>query len=296
MSPLRSALAAPAALMLLWLPAYAGQPGAVPSSARTMALLGTEPYAELWEAGVPLPPAPAEVAALSFPTRLQEQSALKAVWLERLIRAREERNRVSRENLSHCMMAAQRLGAPAAFVEMLRRQAAGALPNRERYLLERAQQELLSAYGVDARELRFFVEGCGLSATQLREVALWLPLPALFNVLPPAGEELSSRSLAMNYVEMMAARRDLAAVWRSATDAASAAAAAEASLPLLLRCLSALRVLQSVPDEAQLSGAVAPYAGIAAVVDEAYTRERDRLRRNAWFGSPRLQVLDYLLH
>ncbi len=283
--------------MLLWLPADAGQAGLALSSARTMALLGTEPYAELWEAGVPLPPAPAEVEARSFLTRLQEQSALKAVWLERLIRAREERNRVSRENLSRCAMLARRLGAPAVFAEMLRRQAAGALPNRERYLLERAQQEFLSAYGVDARELRFFVEGCGLSPAQLREVAAWLPLPALFNELPAAaGEELSSRSLAMNYVELMAARRDLAAVWRSATDAASAEAAAEASLPLLARCLSAMRVLQSVPDEVPLSSAVAPYAGIAALVDEAYARERDRLRRNAWFGSPRLQVLEYFLH
>ncbi len=243
---------------------------------------------------MPLPPSPAEVVALPPLRRLQEQSALKAVWLERLTGALAERNRVSRENLSRSLRLAEKLGAPAAFVELLRRQAAGGLTSRERYVLDSAQQALLAAYGVSELDLRFYVEGCGLAPEALREVSAWLPLPALFNVpASTADSPVSARELGADYVELLAVRRDLAAVWRGVSDRASADAAAEVLLPALARYHSALRSLLTVP-EPRLSSAIAPYARYAAPVNAAFARERARLLEQGWFDSPRLQALDYL--
>ncbi len=237
-----------------------------------------------------------EGAALPVELRAQQQLALKTVWLERLIRAREERHRVTRENLSHCTVLALRLGAPAEFVNMLRRQAAGNLPARERHALESALQDLLAAYGVDARELRFFVEGSHLSAAQLRDVAGWLPLEGMFNIVDPAAEAPSSEEdVAAHYCELLAALRDVAVAWRGVVDLASANAAADALRPVLLRHQVALRPLLLAPPDMR-AAAIAPYAADAAPVNEACNRERDRLQEHAWYGSHRLQLLDDLLH
>ncbi len=272
------------------------EPSAAGAPAWQLALWGEAPYAELQAAGLPLPPSPAEVAALDAPTRMREQAALKAVWLERLIRAREERHRISRENLSHSALQAKQLGAPAVFVDLLRRQAAGGLPARQRHLLETAQQSVLSAYEVDDRELRYFVESCGLTAEQLRDVVAWLPLPTLFEApIPAENAPVSPHDIGKNYVEFLAARRDIAAIWRGVTDLASADAAADALLPVLARHLSASRPLMAVP-EAQRTAILAPYARFASPVMSACARERERLQEKSWYGSHRLQAVDYLLH
>ncbi len=260
-----------------------------------VALLVLSPAMAQKEAGaLPEAPTAVEVAELSPELRLQQQVALKAVWLERLIRAREERNRVTRENLSRCALLAQKEGAPASFVKMLRTQASGALSYRERHQLDMAQQDLLAAYGVDAREMRFFVEGAELSNEQLRDVAAWLPLASLFN-LPATAEEAASADLGQSYASLLAGLRELAAVWEGVTDTASADAAADALLPVLERHLTALRPLLVVSD-AQRDAAIAPYAAEAAMVNEVCNRARARMLEHAWFGSLRLQVLDYLFH
>ncbi len=261
-----------------------------------LALWGVAPYAEIQAAGLPMPPSPAEVAELPASTRMQEQAALKSVWMERLIRAREERNRVSRESLSRSVVLARKAGAPAAFVDLLRRQSAGMLPAQERYLLDSAQQTLLASYGVDAREMRFFVEASELSPEQLRDVAAWLPLPALFNAPAEGGQPPASpRELGANFVEYLAVRRDLGAVWQGVRDRESADAAADALLSALVRHVSAMRPLMAVPEE-QRATALAPYAKFASVVNAASVRERARLQEHGWYGSHRLQALDYLLH
>ncbi len=261
-----------------------------------LALWGVVPYAELQAAGLPLPPSPAEVAHLTAPARMQEQAAMKAVWLERLIRAREERHRITRENLAHSALQAQKLGAPSVFVDLLRRQAAGGMPARQRHLLETAQQAMFTAYEVDSRELRYFVESCGLSAEQLRDVAAWLPLPALFETpLPASAAPVSPHDIGKNYVEFLAVRRDIAAIWKGVTDLATADAAADALLPVLVRHLSASRPLMAVSEE-QRRAVLAPYARFASPVMSACSRERKRLQEQAWYGSHRLQAVDYLLH
>ncbi len=275
-------------------PGWQLEPVAGRAPAWLMALWGESPYAEIRAAGFPLPPTRAEVERLPAVRRLQEQSALKAVWLERLIRAREERNRVSRDNLSHCALMAARQGAPAVFVELLRRQAEGALSFRERHLLESAQLSLLSAYAVDARELRFFVEGTSLAPEALREVAAWLPLAGLFNI-PASAEDMpvSSRALGSDYIEVLAVYHDLAAAWKEVVDRETADAAAGALLPALARYGTAMRSLLLASPELR-SAATAPYAPYAGPVEAAYTRERSRMLEQNWFGSARLQALDYL--
>ncbi len=248
------------------------------------------------EAGAALPVVlPAELAELPAETRLQQQVALKAVWLERLIRSREERHRITRENLSRSVLQAASLKAPAAFVDILRRLAAGNLPARERHELEARLQAMLDAYGVDTHEMRFFVEGCQLSASELREVAAWLPLHALFNILPAASEApATAEEVAACYAELLAARRELVAIWQQVADEASANAAADALRPVLERHLSALRPLLITPEELRVE-ALSPFAREAAEVNRACNQERNRLLEHGWYGSFRLQVLDELL-
>ncbi len=258
-------------------------------------LLATSAFAQGREGGLPRPPTAAEVAGMPAEVRLRQQVALKAVWLERLIRAREERHRVSRENAAASVQQAQRLGAPAGFVSMLRLQAQGNLSPRERYELEAAQQAMLAAYGVDAREMRFYVEGSELTAEQLREVAAWLPLQAFFNQLPTEAEApADEQAVASCYADFLAAHRELAAALAQVSDRSSADAAAEALLPTLERYHSALRQLQVVPP-ALRAEAQRLHARDAESVAAATRKERARLQENAWYGSSRLQSLNELL-
>ncbi len=261
-----------------------------------LALRGIPPYADFLEAEMVLPPSAAEVASLPVLQRRQEQEALKAAWLERLIRAREQRNRITPENLAAASLKAQRLGAPAPFVDSLRRQSEQGLSPTERHLQERFQQEMMNAYRVDAREMRFFVEGCGLNPAQLREVADWLPLPALFNSVGlSAGERVSAARLGADYVAYLAVCRDVAPILRSVNDRASADAAADAMLPLLLQFLTTRDSLLGAP-EAFRRSVLAPYARFAAPVEEARRREQLRVMQQSWYGSSRLQAVNCLLH
>ncbi len=257
-------------------------------------LLSAPADAQGGDGGLPRPPTPAEVAEVPAETRLRQQSALKAVWLERLIRARGERHRVSRENAAAAVLQAQSLGAPAAFVAMLRRQAVGNLSPRERHVLDSSQLALLSAYGVDAREMRFFVEGSTLSVEQLRDVVAWLPLEALFNAFP-AEEAITAEAASRAYGEFLAVRRELAAALQPVSDLASADAAAASLLPALQRYHAALRVLLQTPPAVR-AAALAPHAREEAAVNAAADSALSRLRENGWFGSYRLETLVELLH
>ncbi len=268
------------------------EPVRTESPAWLLALWGESPYAEVLAAGMPLPPSPAEVAAMPAVRRLQEQVALKKVWLERLIRAQEERNRVTPENHARAALMARRHGAPAEFVEAMERQAAGAMPPRLRYVTEASVQEMLASYGVDELAIRLFVEGAALPPAQLREVAARLPLPALFNLPDPGLDSLSPQTLSQRYVEFLALRRDVAAAWRGVVDYATAEAAAETLLPLLARYMAVMEVMLAASEEARAT-ALAPYARYAFPVNEACAREGARLREKKWFGSARLQALDY---
>ncbi len=273
------------------------EPSAERSPSWLLALWGVSPYAELQDAQLPLPPSPADVAALSARQRLQEETAIKTVWMERLIRAREQRNRITPENIARVAGLAQAMGAPDAFTEALRRQVAGDVSAVERHLLELALQWVLESYGVNAREMRFFVEGCGLTPAQLREVVAWLPLAALFR-LPAAkgqGRAALASSQGAEYVASLVALRDSTQVLRSVSDRETADAAAEALLPILLCSLSARESLMAAPPH-EREELEAPYAPFARPVNEAAARERSRLEKQRWFGSPRLQALDYLLH
>ncbi len=269
----------------------------LPVRALGLALLVLAP-ATAQEAAAVQPPALATevLPAPSAELRRQHQLALKTVWLERLIRAREERHRITRENMSQSLLLAQKMGAPAAFVDSFRRLVAGNASPSERHELELAQQDMLAACGVDARELRFFVEGCGLTPAQLREVAAWLPLHALFNRTqalesPPASAE----EVQLCLQDWLSSLRELTRILPTVVDTATADAAAEVLLPPLERFHSAMLALLAVPEDLRVA-ALAPHAAELAELSAADTRERTRLQEAAFFDSPRLLVLDYLFH
>ncbi len=267
----------------------------LPARVALVALLLSFPAMGQGEAAaVPHPPS-AEVLAQLEPARLEkEQVALKEVWLSRLICAREERNRITRENVADSALLALKLGAPEGFAASLRRVAVGNLSPRERYEQENCQQAFLDAYGVDAREMRFFVEACGLTPAELREVVAWLPLASLFNLPSVPAEELSVERLRSDFVATLAAHRDAAQLLRPVVDRASADAAAEALLPVLLRAQAALPSLVCASEELRRP-ALAPLSGVATLVEDAFARECERVKQAQWYGSARLQALDYLL-
>ncbi len=297
MSAPRAAVAAFVALACLpAAPAWQLVPQAAEAPSWELALWDVAPYAEIAAAGLPLPPTPAEVAALPPAVRLRHQAALKAALLHRATRALGERHRITRENRLATAALACTLGAPAAFVQLLdARQSADSA--RTRQLAELAEDELCTAYGVDSREIRFFVEGSCLSAAELHELRSWLPLPALFNLLPAegSGKGLSAARLRADYVEELSLRRELAALAAPIRDRATADAAAEAMLPLLLRHTTTRPSLMAAPP-ALAEAVIAPLSPYAAPVGRLWERERTRLIDNDFFGSPKLRALDYLLH
>ncbi len=260
------------------------------ASADFLALWGVEPYSGLWREGLPLPPSAAELAAL--PGRLfgRQQLAMKRVLLARGLRARAERNRITRENWQACADLAHELGAPDAFVRLLALRAADSLPRRQSYLVEAALARCIELYRVDELELRYFIESRALPPDMAE--AEWFPLPLLFNTEPPAG--VSAEAVGAHDLALLSALGGLARLYASVQDAASADAAAAAMPPLLARFRSASRALGYAPDALRLH-ARARYAALAGRVEGAWLAQRRRVAEAGFFGSARLRALDFFL-
>ncbi len=260
------------------------------ASAPMLALWAVAPYAELWQAGLPLPPSPAECEALPARQFQQEQLAMKRVWLMRVLRARAERNRVSRQNWRGCAAQAREWGAPAVFAELLERRASDSLSRAQCYLVETALDHMLALYRVDALEIRYFVESSALPPDMAE--ADWFPLSLLFNTVPPAG--LSSEAVGAHDLALLSALSELALLYSSVQDAASADAAAAAMPPLLARFRSASRALGYAPDELRLH-VRSRYAALAGRAEGAWLAQRRRVAEADYFGSARLRALDFFM-
>ena len=275
---------------------------------------GREPQASvLQETGVVLPTA-AEVRRLPVRERVRRQRALKLVLLERALRARAERHRVSEENLAACAELAAREGAPRESVAWLQEMAKGNLSPRRRYVLNGALASLAELYAVDELSIRYFVEACGLGVGELRELLPWLPLESLFCLTPtetlPPAHRMSDQRLVR---EMMA---ELKKGLRGVHDRESADAASEVLRPLLLLQETVMRSrLAEQKGQAEMEGqgglgglgglgraqeGAAPggqdlYRPWESLMRQNLREERQRLREARFFGSSRLQALDYLL-
>ncbi len=255
------------------------------------ALAEEAPYAELMEAGIPLPPTREDVARLSAVEFLHRQTAIKHVLLTLNVRAFAEFKRISDANWLASARLADELGAPPRFAAYLRLLAADTLSSRRRYLVQTALEKLLSAYLVDELQMRYFVEFSALSDEGLESLLTWLPLPAVFNLVPVVQDE---SVVAADYRLLSSVYAQLLAAYQSVHDKASADAAADAALqPLVLHESTAYTRLFA-PQE--LKERLAPlYGHVLAAPALALQAERKRLRENDYFGSLRLRLLDLLL-
>lgn len=255
------------------------------------ALAEEAPYDELMEAGIPLPPTREDVARLSAVEFLHRQTAIKQVLLTLNVRAFAEFKRISDANWLASARLADELGAPPRFAAYLRLLAADTLSSRRRYLVQTALEKLLSAYLVDELQMRYFVEFSALSDEVLESLLTWLPLPAVFNLVPVVQDE---SVVAADYRLLSSVYAQLLAAYQSVHDKASADAAADAALqPLVLHESTAYTRLFA-PQE--LKERLAPlYGHVLAAPALALQAERKRLRENDYFGSLRLRLLDLLL-
>ncbi len=261
-------------------------------SAEMLALWGVSPYRELWQAGLPLPPSPAERDALPDRVFMQQQQAMKQVLMARELRARAARHRVTRANWQLCAAEARELGAPAAWVRLLELRASDELSSTGRYLVDTALSHMLTLYRVDEQEVRYFMQSRALPSEGMEALADWFPLPFLFNMVPPSGT--SAEAVAGHDLALLAALNELAILYSRVHDRAGADAVA-AAMPLpLARFLQSSRALGYAPDALRLQ-LRARYASLAAQAEGNWLRQRRRVAEADYFGSERLRALDFFM-
>ena len=255
------------------------------------ALAEQSPYAELMDAGVPLPPTRADVAKLPAVEFVHRQTALKQVLLTRNVRSYAEHKRVSDANLLASARLADELGAPPQLAVYLRLLAADTLSSRQRYWVREALDCLIEAYLVDALRMRYFVEFSALSEAQLEDLLSWLPLQATFNLVPVTQDEAT---VVADYQLLRGVYAQLLAAYQSAQDKESADAAAETALQPFILHETTTYTRPFAPQE--LKDRLAPlYGRLLTAPALALQQERKRLRENDYFGSLRLRLLDLLL-
>lgn len=270
----------------------AGAHNALESSDAWCAAFAAEsPYAELMDAGVPLPPTRTDVARLSAGEFERRQTAIKQVLFTRNVRAYAEQKRISDANLQASARLADELGAPPQLSAYLRLLASDTLSNRRRYLVQTALDNLVASYLVDELQMRYFVEFSALSEAELETLLKWLPLQAVFNLVQVVQDE---SLVAADYCLLRAVYEKLLAAYQSAQDRESADAAADAALQAFILHESTAYTRLFAPQE--LKERFAPLYGQALSAPAlALQNERKRLRENDYFGSLRLRLLDLLL-
>lgn len=270
--------------------------GAEPQQSMPPALLeaiaGNEPYTSLVEYGLPLLNTPEEVEALPPALREAHAVAIKKVLLQQMVRAREERHRVTTENLEFCAGLARELEAPEVFALYLQLEAAGQLSPRAGYVVREALNLLYESYRVDALALRYFVEGSHLSAEELLEAAEWLPLAGLFNLTKKS--ELTAEKQEADFADYVTLSTEISAVLASVQSGEQADAAVEKLLPLLVRYAATAGTRHfSEPEQQRLL--LQHFGEQLNRVYPVFVSQRKRLREANFYDSVRLRIVDYLL-
>ncbi len=260
------------------------------SGAWKAAFAAESPYAELMEAGLPLPPTRDDVTKLSATVFESRQTALKRVLLARNVRAFDEQKRMTDANLLASASLAEKLGAPPQLALYLRLLASDTLSSRQRYLVQSAMDSLVASYLVDELRIRYFVEFSALSETDLEILLKWLPLQAVFNLVPVVQDE---SIVVADYRLLSSVYEHLLLAYQSANDKESADAAADAAMQALILHESTAYTRIFAPQE--LKERLAPLYGRDLTAPAlALQSERKRLRENDYFGSLRLRLLDLL--
>ena len=233
-----------------------------------------------------------EWMALPEQRKEAQSDAVKRVMLERMIRLKEEKHRLSRENSEHCLKRAKELGAPPAFVNLLEKETAGTLMGREVYVHNEEMKRLLLLYGVDELQVRLFVEDMKCSAAEAFLIAAWLPVHDVFEVVPEKMN-MDEKEMRQQLTVLREVYGRMADVYKDVKNRETAEAAAESLLPLLskLRPTASLRCILSRIEKDR----VPLYREIVVPAKDQLVRQRALLRESNFYGSHRLAALDSLL-
>ena len=257
------------------------------------AIAGHEPYASLVEYGLPLICATEEVEALPAELRQSQATAIKKVLVEQMVRARNERHRVTAENYEACAQMAKEQGTPLVFAIYQHLLAEGELSAREAYTVRSALGRLYEDYRVDALALRYFVEGSHLTADDLRVSLEWLPLEGLFNLIPRST--LTPEKAELDFEKLQTLLPEITALYRGI----DSPAAAESALPQLLELLPQLESTAGTRkflEPELLEPLLQKYGPKISPLFAELLAQRERLREANYYDSVRLRVLDYLMH
>lgn len=276
------------AVALLLLPAAADM---LPLTSVHRAMLGQEPYAMLAEQGAPLPPGEDEVAALPPLDFARGQAAVKETLLLRwtLIRAAGHRSSAEIEEQSAGL--SRTAEAPEMLTDILQRFADGPMPRREAYAWNEALACLLRAWRVDDLGVRLLAESVVIPPEQVPELAAFLPLTDAFNTLPL--EPPTENEVRADLIEMKRCYAELADIYATVQDEASAEAAALAARPLVQCLLTTARTLFWMKQtQTEFSPLNLSYLKEANEAFAAVQAQRNRLRETDYAGSLRLRALD----
>lgn len=253
------------------------------------AIAGQEPYASLVEYGLPLLNSSEEVAALPVEQQRSRATAIKRVLLVQMTRARAERHRISSENFLASARMALENGAPHVFAVYQQLEGEGRLRARERYVVREALKRLYEDFRVDALALRYFAELSRLSEEEVQSVIEWLPMEALFNLVP--ASEMTQERLVADILSLEPLVNELVALYAGINSSEQAAAALEHLLPLVVRYVQ-LTVGQHEWNQVQLPEGCWPRINEALL---QLRQQRSRLRELNYYDSRRLYIADFFL-
>lgn len=284
----------PSVLALLCvLPAYGAEPQLAMPPALLEAMAGNEPYASLVEYGLPLLTTAEEVAEQPEELRRSRAVAIKRVLMEQMIQARADRHRITAENYAHSAQRALELGAPTVFALYQKLLAEDELSARESYVVRSALNMLYENYGINYLALRFFVEGAELSTEEALDIAGWIPLEGLFNIIREA--DLTLPLLEKQLHELAAVNAELVRIFSGIQSAEQAETALPELLPLLVRFESTAGLRKfATPQQFQVLSF--RHGALIRSIGSSLPAERIRLREADYYGNVRLKVLNMLLN
>ena len=258
-----------------------------------LALLSCLPALGAEEAWLPAPPTVEQVQQLPQAEQVAAAAAMKQVMFRRFLRLREERHRLTRENIAESAALAGQLNTPAIFRELLSLEAAEPLIGRDLYDYKQALNKTLAAYGVDALQIRLFVEGLRYPAAELTAAFEKLPIESVFNLLP-----MGTYSRAVLEEQLSA----LAGIYAQQLELYSSivnpeqAVAASASLAALLPAYEATTPVRMVLISKENESLMARYQQLVQSTRHELNQQRKRLLESGFYGSAALAALDYLLN
>lgn len=222
-----------------------------------------------------------------------EKDAIKRALLSRAVRLRAERHRITPEAAEAYIALAKQLGAPADFVEILAEEKEEPLAGRAAYEHRQRMEEATQRYGVDALQIRLFVEGLQMEAQKIEEVIDWLPVRDLFNLSTSEQLKMRKETLPEKLGELCALYRKMLEVYNTIDSRGAADSAAQR----LLSCLPELE--RTVPIRTLLrrvgSHRLPGYDEIVGDIAHRLSVRRMELLESSFYASARMRALDALL-